>query len=115
MATSLLWTPRPSSRSERTALLLVMPAIEPGWDELSCRCRRLHQRAHADSLALLSCVVVSAVRCLSSSPRRRAELDAFAFVLELARRQPNARVAAHPSARVSISGHPGRALALPLA
>jgi hypothetical protein len=42
---------------------------------------------------------VSAVRCLSSSPRRRAEPDAFAFVLELARRQSNARIAAHPSVR----------------
>jgi hypothetical protein len=115
IAASLLWTPRPSSRSERTAPPLVMPAIEPGRDELSCRCRCLHQRAHADSLAWLSSVVVSAVRCLSSSPRRRAEPDAFAFVLELARRQSNARIAAHPSARVSIPGRPGRALTLPLA
>jgi hypothetical protein len=49
-----LWTPRPSSRSgthRAAALPLVMPAIEPGWDELSCRCRHLHQCAHADSLA----------------------------------------------------------------
>jgi hypothetical protein len=49
-ASPLLWTPWPSSRSERTAPPLVMSAIEPGW-ELSCRCRRLHQRAHADYLA----------------------------------------------------------------
>jgi hypothetical protein len=47
-----LWMPRPSSRSgtrRATTLPLVMPAIEPGWDELSCRCRRLHQRARAAS------------------------------------------------------------------
>jgi hypothetical protein len=52
----LLWTPRPSSRG-RTSLLraaappLVMPAIEPGWDAFSCRCRRLHQHARAICLA----------------------------------------------------------------
>jgi hypothetical protein len=51
-AASLLWMPRPSSRSgtrRAAALPLVMLAIEPGWDELSCRCRRLQQRARAAS------------------------------------------------------------------
>jgi hypothetical protein len=30
------------NRVARTAPPLVIPAIEPGWDELSCRCRHLH-------------------------------------------------------------------------
>jgi hypothetical protein len=30
---------------------LVMPAFVPGWDEVSCRCRRLHQRTRAVCLA----------------------------------------------------------------
>jgi hypothetical protein len=30
---------------------LVMPAFVPGWDEISCRCRRLHQRTCAVCLA----------------------------------------------------------------
>jgi hypothetical protein len=53
-----LWTPRPSSRGRIVSphratapLPLVMLAIEPGWDALSCRCRRLHQRARAVCLA----------------------------------------------------------------
>jgi hypothetical protein len=49
-----LWMPRPSSRSgtrRAAASSLVMPTIEPGWDELSCRCRCLHQRARAASLS----------------------------------------------------------------
>jgi hypothetical protein len=34
---------RPPLRA--ATLPLVMPAIEPGWDAIFCRCRRLHRRA----------------------------------------------------------------------
>jgi hypothetical protein len=41
----------PRQNAHRSAPPLVMPAIEPGWDAFSCRCRRLHQRARAICLA----------------------------------------------------------------
>jgi hypothetical protein len=47
-AASLLWIPRPSSRSgthRAAAPPLVMPAFVPGCDAASCRCRCLRQRA----------------------------------------------------------------------
>jgi hypothetical protein len=53
-----LWTPRPSSRGgtfRATAPLLVMPAIEPGWVAIFCRCRRLRRHArHPPSLSPLA-------------------------------------------------------------
>jgi hypothetical protein len=51
---SPLWTPWPSSRGRTPAAPpLVMPAIEPGWDAIFCRRRRLRRRArHSPSLPL---------------------------------------------------------------
>jgi hypothetical protein len=40
----------PRRNARRSAPPLVMPAIEPGWDAISCRCRRLHQQARAARL-----------------------------------------------------------------
>jgi hypothetical protein len=60
---SPLWTPQPSSRGRtpaaprrRTAAPpLVMPAIEPGWVAIFCRCRRLRRCAcHPPSLSPLA-------------------------------------------------------------
>jgi hypothetical protein len=53
---SPLWTPRPSSRGGTPAAPpLVMPAIEPGWVAIFCRCRRLRRRArHPPSLSPLA-------------------------------------------------------------
>jgi hypothetical protein len=44
------------AEAERPALRaaappLVMSAIEPGWDAISCRCRRIQQHARAARLA----------------------------------------------------------------
>jgi hypothetical protein len=56
---------------------LVMPAFVPGWDEVSCRCRRLRQCAPL-SWPSLPVSSLSTVRCHSRS-RRRAEPIAFAL------------------------------------
>jgi hypothetical protein len=53
-ASLLLWVPQPSSRGRThrcSTPPLVMPAFVPGWDDVSCRCRYLHQRARAACLA----------------------------------------------------------------
>jgi hypothetical protein len=43
-----------AERHHAAAPLLVRPAIEPGWDAIFCRCRRLRRRArHPPSLPLL--------------------------------------------------------------
>jgi hypothetical protein len=87
-----------------------MPAIEPGWDATSCRCRHLHQHARAARLAYplaVGCRPVS----VTAAPCRRARVAFTPRARSCARpcgpRRP--RTGVHPSTRAPQPWRRGRA------
>jgi hypothetical protein len=62
-----------AERHRAAAPLLVMPAIEPGWDAVFCRCRRLRRRARRSpsfSSLAVGCCDRSSPPCRVVAPRR---------------------------------------------
>jgi hypothetical protein len=90
---------------------LVMPAIEPGWDTISCRCRRLHQHARVARLAYPPLAVGRRPVSVATAPCRRARV---AFTTrESSRARPceprRPRPGVHPSTRAPQPWRQGRA------
>jgi hypothetical protein len=87
-----------TERPRAAAPLLVRPAIEPGWDALFCRCRRLRRRARHPPI--LSPLAVG--RHHRSSPPRRVGAPRRVRVESVPARAPvqaTALASVHPSTR----------------
>jgi hypothetical protein len=89
---------------------LVMPAIELGWDAISCRCRRLHQHARAARLAYPSSRRMPPCfgrrRAVSARSRRVCVACAFARASVRAATLSRKRAPQHACA-VTLKARPG--------
>jgi hypothetical protein len=83
-----------AERHRAAAPLLVMPAIEPGWDAVFCRCRRLRRRARRSpsfSSLAVGCCDRSSPPCRVVAPRRDARACAPVRATTLASVHPSTR------------------------